>query len=171
MPYNARNSDALGIAIRGLDQRTSMSLQEQLMVDLQQAMRAADVPRREAIRMLRAAILNEEIEAQRPLDDGEAIRVIDRLVKRHRDSIELFEKGGRPDLVAHEQAQLAVIQAYLPERIGLADLEAQVRAAILQTGARGRSDSGKVMQLLAAQLRGKADLSEVNRIVREQLSA
>jgi uncharacterized protein YqeY len=66
---------------------------------------------------------------------------------------------------------MAVIQAYLPERTGSADIEAQVRAAILQTGARGRSDSGKVMQLLAAQLRGKADLSEVSRIVREQLSA
>lgn len=148
-----------------------MSLQERLMTDLKSAMRAADVPRREAIRMLRAAILNEEIEVQRPLEDAEALRVIDRLVKRHRDSIEQFEKGGRPDLVAHEQTQMAVIQAYLPERIGPADLEEQVRAAILQTGAHGRSDSGKVMQVLAAQLRGKADLSEVSRIVREQLSA
>jgi uncharacterized protein YqeY len=148
-----------------------MSLQERLMTDLKAAMRAGDVPRREAIRMLRAAILNEEIEVQHPLEDPQALRVIDRLVKRHRDSIEQFEKGGRPDLVAHEQAQMAVIQAYLPERVGPADLEQQVRAAILQTGARGHSDSGKVMQVLAAQLRGKADLSEVSRIVREQLSA
>ena len=77
-----------------------MSLQEQLITDLKSAMRAADVPRREAIRMLRAAILNEEIEIRRPLDDAEALRVIDRLVKRHRDSIEQFEKGGRSDLVS-----------------------------------------------------------------------
>src|SRR4051812_17836049 len=165
MTYNLPNSPTLAVANRGLDDRTSMSLQEQLMADLKSAMRASDVTRREAIRLLRAAILNEEIEIQRPLEDAEAIRVIDRLVKRHRDSIEQFEKGGRPDLVAHEQAQLSVIQAYLPERSGASDLEEQVRAAIAQTGARERSESGKVMQVLAAQLRGKADLSEVSRIV------
>jgi uncharacterized protein len=152
-------------------ERTAMSLQDQLMVDLKEAMRAGDVPRREAIRMLRAAILNEEIELQRPLETAEAERVVDRLIKRHRDSIEQFQRGGRADLVAHEEAQLAVIRTYLPERTGATEIEAQVRAAIVELGARDRSDSGKVMRRLAAELRGKADLGEVSRLVNTLLGA
>jgi uncharacterized protein YqeY len=148
-----------------------MTLQERLMSDLKVAMREGDPSRREAIRMLRAAVLNEEIDQQRRLNDDDVLRVVERVVKRHHDSIEQFQKGGRADLVAHEQAQLAVVKSYLPERMPREEIEAHVKAAITETGARGRGDTGKLMQRLAGELRGKADLKEVNRVVQEQLGA
>ena len=141
------------------------------MADLRAAMREADVPRREAIRLLRAAVLNEEIERRRPLTDEETLVVVQRLVNRHQDSIEQFERGGRPDLVAYEQAQLAAIRSYLPERLPREEIEAHVQAAIQETGARNRADAGRVMQRLAGELRGRADLREVSRLVQERLGA
>jgi uncharacterized protein YqeY len=148
-----------------------LTLQDRLLTDLKAAMRGGDVARREAIRMLRAAILNEEIERQRQLTNDESIRVVERLVKRHRESIEQFERGGRPDLVAVEQDQLRTIQDYLPQQLSTDEIVQRVRAAIAATGANNASDSGKVMQRLASELRGKADLKEVSRLVREQLGA
>lgn len=148
-----------------------MTLQQQILEDLKAAMRAGDVERREALRMLRAAILNEEIERQHTLSDGEVLAVIERLIKRHQDSIEQFRQGNRPDLVAREEAQMAAIRAYLPERLTREEIEARVRAAIAETGARGRGDVGKVMQRLAPELRGRADLKEVNRVVQDLLGA
>jgi uncharacterized protein YqeY len=149
----------------------AMSLQERLMADLQTAMREGDATRREAIRMLRAAILNDEIDSGRRLNEDETLRVVERVVRRHHDSIEQFQKGGRADLVAHEQAQLAAIQIYLPQKMPREEIEVHVRAAINETGARGRGDTGKLMQRLAGELRGKADLKEVNRVVQELLGA
>jgi uncharacterized protein YqeY len=149
----------------------AMSLQERLMADLQTAMREGDATRREAIRMLRAAILNDEIDQGRRLNEDETLRVVERVVRRHHDSIEQFQKGGRADLVTHEQAQLAAIQPYLPQKMPRDEIEIHVRAAIDETGARGRGDTGKLMQLLAGELRGKADLKEVNRVVQELLGA
>lgn len=148
-----------------------MTLQQQILEDLKAAMRAGDVERREALRMLRAAILNEEIERQHTLSDGEVLAVIERLIKRHQDSIEQFRQGNRLDLVAREEAQMAAIRAYLPERLTREEIEARVRAAIAETGARGRGDVGKVMQRLAPELRGRADLKEVNRVVQDLLGA
>lgn len=146
-----------------------MALQDQLMADLREAMRAGDVERREAIRMLRAAILNQEIEVGHPLGDDEAAAVVMRLAKRHRESIEEFQRGNRPDLVTHEQAQLAAIEAYLPRQMGRDEVEAHVRAAIAATGAASPGDVGKVMRQLSAELRGKADLKLVNQVALELL--
>jgi uncharacterized protein YqeY len=115
--------------------------------------------------------LNEEIERQRPLTDNEALGVVERVVKRHHDSIEQFQKGSRPDLVAHEERQLAVAQSYLPQKMAREEIEVHVKAAISDTGAQGRGDAGKLMQRLAGELRGRADLNEVNRVVQEQLGA
>jgi uncharacterized protein YqeY len=148
-----------------------MSIQDRLMDDLKAAMREGDATRREAIRMVRAAVLHEEKERQRPLNDVEVFQVLQRLVNRHQDSIEQFQKGGREDLVAHEQAQLAVVRSYLPQQMGREEIEPRVRAAIAETGASGRGDIGKVMQRLSGELRGKADLKEVNRVVQELLGA
>ena len=149
----------------------AMSLQERLVADLKTAMREGDASRREAIRMLRAAILNDEIDVGRPLSEDETLRVVERLVRRHHDSIEQFQKGGRADLVTHEQAQLAAIQTYLPQKMPREEIEVHVRAAIDESGARGRGDTGKLMQRLAGELRGKADLKEVNAVVQELLGA
>jgi uncharacterized protein YqeY len=169
-----------------------MTLQERLMADLKIAMREGDATRRESIRMLRAAILNEELELQRQefeargadaaepdaaaiprrvLTEQESLRVIERLVKRHRDSIEQFQRGGRPDLVARERSQLAVLEGYLPERLSRGEIEPLVRAAIAETGAASRKDMARVMQRLSSELRGKADLKEVSQMVQEQLGA
>jgi uncharacterized protein YqeY len=146
-----------------------MRLQDRLITDLKIAMREHDAPRREAIRMLRAAVLNEEIEKRRQLDEAEAVRVVERLVKRHQDSIDQFRKGGREDLVEYEQRQLATVQAYLPARLPPEEIDRQVREAIAAVGAQGPGDSGKVMQRLSAALRGQADMREVNRRVQELL--
>lgn len=146
-----------------------MTLQDRLIADLKVAMREHDVPRREAIRMLRAAVLNEEIEKQRQLEDAESARVVERLVKRHEESIEQFKKGGRADLVEYEEAQLATVRGYLPRQLPTEQVEARVRAAIAATGATGPADSGRVMQKLAAELRGQTDLKKVSQLVQELL--
>jgi uncharacterized protein YqeY len=170
------------------------AFEERLMADLKSAMRDGDTTRREAIRMLRAAILNEELELQRQalealqassdqplpedqavprrsLTDDETLRLFQRLVKRHHDSIEQFQRGGRSDLVAHEEAQLAIIQGYLPQQMGRDEIEALVRSVIAETGATSRRDMGKVMPRLTQELRGRADPREVNRVVQELLGA
>ena len=155
------------------------------MADLKAAMREGDETRREAIRMLRAAILNEEVDLQRrafeaggadgsvprrALTDEEAQRVVERLVKRHQDSIAEFRKGGRSDLVAREEAQLAVVAGYLPYQLfGRSEIEAAVRAAIAQAGASGPRELGKVMGRLSGELRGKADMNEVRQVAQELL--
>lgn len=156
------------------------------MADLKVAMREGDETRREAIRMLRAAILNEEVElqrrafeagrdqasvARRPLTDEESQRVVERLVKRHQDSIAEFRKGNRQDLVDREEAQLAVVVSYLPYRLyGRAAIAVAVRAAIAQTGAQGPRELGKVMGRLSGELRGKADMNEVRQVAQELLT-
>jgi uncharacterized protein YqeY len=161
------------------------------MEDLKAAMREGDATRREAIRMLRAAILNEEVELQkqafeargadaaegteiprRPLTDEEIVGVVERLVKRHQDSIAEFRKGGRADLVAREESQLAVIADYLPYKLySRAEIEQAVRRAVAETGASGPRDMGKVMPRLSGELRGKADMNEVRAVVQEVLGA
>jgi uncharacterized protein YqeY len=175
-----------------------VAIQERLLEDLKSAMRSGDVPRREALRLLRAEIQREEMESQRlvaekalrgqpagaedsieaierrSLSDEQVVSVLKRLVKRHEDAIDQFEKGNRADLVAHEQAQLAVIQSYLSDlapSMDRAEIETRARTAIEATGARGRGDMGKVMARLAGELRGKADLKLVNRVVQELLEA
>lgn len=160
------------------------------MADLKAAMRAGDDTRREAIRMLRAAILNEEVELQRrafearrsgeaeaeavprrALTDEESTQVVERLVKRHQDSIAEFRRGGRADLVAREEAQLAVVASYLPYQLyGRAEIEAAVRSAIGEAGARGPRDLGKLMGRLSSELRGKADMNDVRQVAQELLA-
>jgi uncharacterized protein YqeY len=148
-----------------------MQLQDQLMADLKTAMRTGDVARREAIRMLRAAMLNEQIELGHELSDDEAGRVVLRIVKRHRESIEEFERGHRADLVASEQAQLAAITPYLPAQMDEAEILRHVNEAIAATGATSSADIGRVMRHLSGELRGKADLKVVNQVVRDRLQA
>jgi uncharacterized protein len=166
-----------------------MAIPDRLMDDLKAAMRSGDVTRREAIRMLRAEILKEEVEQQkrafdacggeaageaaverRPLGDEEIVGVVERLVKRHQDSIAEFRKGGREDLIAHEEAQLAVIAEYLPYKLYTpAEIEDAVRRAIAESGASGPRDLGKVMPRLSGELRGRADMNAVRRVVQDLL--
>ena len=148
-----------------------MDLQQRLMADLKEAMRTGDDDRRDAIRMLRAALKNEEIELRRPLTGEEADTVVTRIARRHRESIEQFRQAGRDDLVAHEEAQLAALDRYVPRLMSAADIEEQVRTVMAETDAAGPRAQGQIMGVLARRLRGKADLKEVSEVVRRILSA
>ena len=135
------------------------------MADLAEAMRKGDQTRRSVIRLVRAGIKNAEIAQQRPLDEGEVARVIQKEAQEHRDSIEEFKKGNRLDLVAKKEAELAVLLEYLPQQVSREELEASARRVIEEVGARGPRDKGKVMPQLMAQLRGRADGREINAVV------
>jgi uncharacterized protein YqeY len=170
-----------------------MSLKDQLMQDLKDAMKAGEETRKATIRMLRSAISAAEIEkraafvsAQRAqgvdvesltldkarfaLTDEETLAVIQKQAKQRRDSIVEFKKGGRADLVAAEEAELAVIQAYLPRQMARDEVLAAARKAAADMGISDMSDMGPLMKHLMAQLKGKADGRLVNQVVREILS-
>ncbi len=149
--------------------RGDAALQERLMADLADAMKKGDQTRRSVIRLVRAGIVNAEIAQQRPLDEGEVLRILQKEAQEHRDSIEEFKKGNRPDLVAKEEAELAVILEYLPQQMSRAEIEAIARSVMGEVGAKGPRDKGKVMPQLIAQLRGRADGREVNSVVTELL--
>jgi len=148
-----------------------MDLQERLMADMKQAMRDKDVLRRDVIRMARAAIKNAEIEKQAPLDDQEVIAVITKEVKKRRESIEMFAKGGRDDLVAQEEAEIGVLDDYLPEMMSEQEIEAVVGAIISEMGASAAAQFGPVMGKTMAKLRGQADGKLVNQVVKRLLGS
>ena len=141
-----------------------MSLKRRLDDDLKEAMRSGDRLRRSVIRLLRAAIKNEEIAAQRELDDAGVVDVLTRQVKQRRDSIEAFTQGGRQDMVDNEQAEVAVILEYLPRQMDADELTALVKLAIDETGAAGPADMGKVMGRVMPQVKGRAQGGQVSAI-------
>lgn len=148
-----------------------MDLQETLSDELKAAMRSGDTTRRDAIRMLRAALKNEEIELRHPLTDDESARVVARIAKRHRESIDQFKQGNRQDLVDHEEAQLAVIEQFLPTLMPREQIEAEVRAVLPTLDTSGPRAQGAVMAALAPTLRGKADMKVVSEVVRSLLAS
>jgi hypothetical protein len=147
-----------------------MPLKEQLNSDLREALRSGDEHRKAALRMVLAALHNAEIEARAELDEGAILGVLTKEVKQRRESIEEFRKGHREDLVAREEAQLAVIQPYLPQQMTREEIIEAARNVIAEVGARGPSDKGKVMPVLINQLRGRADGREINAVVTELLA-
>ncbi|HHX45258.1 MAG TPA: GatB/YqeY domain-containing protein [Chloroflexi bacterium] len=147
-----------------------MNLKERLMADLKDAMRQGDIPRREAIRMARAAVINAEIAWQREATDAEVQQVIAQEVKRRVEAIELFRQGGRDDLVRAEEAQLGVLRAYLPEQLSREEVTAVVQRVIDAMGATSPAQLGPVMRQVMAELKGKADGRMVNEIVRDLLA-
>jgi hypothetical protein len=134
------------------------------------AMRKKDQARLSALRMLKAAFMNREVEKGRALDDAEARQVVTSLVKQRRDSIEQFAKGGRQDLVAKESAEIAVLESYLPPAADPAVVERAVAEAIAETGASSAKDMGRVMKAVMARLAGQnVDGKAVNEQVRKAL--
>jgi uncharacterized protein YqeY len=127
--------------------------------------------RRDAIRMLRAAMKNEQIELRHPLSEQESQAVVARIAKRHRESIEQFKQGNRPDLVQREEAQLAVVEGFLPEQMSRDEIEAEVRAALATVDVSGPRAQGAVMAALAPKLRGRADMKLVSELVRDALAS
>ena len=132
-----------------------MSLREQIVKDLTSAMKAQDANRTSTLRMVKAAMMNRQIEKGGALDDEETQKLLRSLVKQRRDSIEQYEKAGRQELVDKEKAEIVVIETYLPQAASADEIEAAVAAAIAQTGATSIKDMGKVMKSAQATLTGK----------------
>jgi uncharacterized protein YqeY len=148
-----------------------MTLKEQIITDMTAAMKASDKARTSALRMVKAAIQNREIEKGGALDDDELMKLLRSLVKQRRDSIEAYEKGNRQDLVAKEAAEITVIETYLPQAASVTEIEQAVVAALSETGADSMKDMGKVMKAAQARLAGKnADGRTVSEIVKAKLS-
>lgn len=146
-------------------------LKQKLSDDLKQAMRSGDTIKRGAIRMLMAAINNAEIARQAKLEDSDIFGVIAKEVRQRRESIEAFKQGNRDDLVAQEEAELAVLQEYLPQQVSREEIIAAARRIIDEVGAQGPGDKGKVMPKLIAQLKGRADGREINAVVTDLLQS
>ena len=146
------------------------SLKQKLMDDLKQAMRAGDEVRRSVIRLVMAAIKNAEIARHGAVDDGDILGIIAKEARQRGESIEAFRQGNRQDLVAREEAELAVLQQYLPQQMTRDEVMEAARRVIDEVGASGLSDKGKVMPKLIAQLKGRADGREINAVVTELLS-
>ena len=147
------------------------SLKPKLMDDLKQAMRGGDKVRRGVIRLLMANIKNAEIAHQSELDDADILGIIAKEIRQRKESIESFKQGTRDDLVAQEEAELVVLQEYLPRQMTREEIIAEARRVIEEVGAQGPGDKGKVMPKLIAQLKGKADGREINAVVTELLAS
>lgn len=148
-----------------------MSLGAKITDDMKQAMRAKQTDRLAAIRMLKNAIANKEKELKRELTDEEIISLVVSDVKKRKDSIEQFAKGGREDLVLAESAGISFLEGYLPEQMSEEKVRQIVSAAVAATGATAMKDMGAVMKEVMPQVKGKADGGLVNQIVKEALSS
>lgn len=137
-------------------------MKERISADMKQAMRDKDTVRKEVLRMLRAAIQRREVDERIELDEAQILAVIEKQVKQGRDSIEQFDKGGRKDLADKERAEVVILTEYLPEQMSDEDIEAQIKAAIDQTGAASMKEMGKVMGILKPTLQGRADMGAVS---------
>jgi uncharacterized protein YqeY len=148
-----------------------MTLREQIISDMTASMKAQDAPRTSTLRMVKAAMMNRQIEKGSELDDDEMGKLLRSLVKQRRDSVEQYEKGGRQDLADKEKAEIAVIEAYLPQAASHEEIEAAVTAAIIETGASSIKDMGKVMKSVQAALAGRnADGRTVSELVKARLN-
>jgi uncharacterized protein YqeY len=148
-----------------------MSLDQKIRTDLEQSLRKSDKLRCSVLRLALSSIRNAEIAQQKTLDDDGILIVIDKEAKMRRESIEAFKKGNRPDLVAKEKAELAILLEYLPEQMTREEIVAAARKVISELGAASPKDKGKVMSQLMPQLRGKAQGQEVSEVVTELLSS
>jgi uncharacterized protein len=148
-----------------------MSLKARINDDLKAAMRGGDVPRRDALRLLTAALKQREVDERKELGDADIIAIIDKMLKQRRESIAQFEKGGRQDLADQEKFELGVLQAYMPQSLSDAEIESAVASAIGETGARGAPDMGRVMAVLKPRLAGRADMGKVSALVKARLTA
>jgi len=147
-----------------------MSLKIRINDDMKTAMRGGDAPRRDALRLLLAALKQREVDERKDLGDADVVAVIEKMIKQRRESIVQFEKGGRADLAKNEQFEVAILQAYMPQALSDAEIEAALAEAIAATGAKAPSDMGKVMGVLKGKLAGRADMTKVSALVKAKLA-
>jgi uncharacterized protein YqeY len=147
-----------------------MALKDQLDADMKAAMRDKDAVKLSVVRMLKSAVKYREIEVMKPLDDAGVLQVIASEIKRHKDSVEQYRAGNRQDLVAKEEAEIAVLQTWLPAQLGEAEVKALVEAAVAKVNAQGPKDMGAVMKALMPDVQGKADGKLVSELVKARLA-
>ena len=147
-----------------------MSLKTQLTDDMKTAMKAGEKDRLGVIRLINAAIKQKEVDERIELDDAQVLAVLEKMVKQRKDSISQYDAAGRDDLAAIERAEMAVIEHYLPAKMGEAEIVDAIDAAIRSTGAAGPADMGKLMGVLKPALAGKADMGDVSKLVKQRLA-
>ena len=147
-----------------------MSLKERITEDMKTAMRAKDSERLGTIRLLQSAMKQKEVDERVELDDAAIVAIVDKMIKQRKDSIAAFEQAARQDLVDKEKAELAVLSAYLPERLSAQELSDAVLAIVKELGASGPGDMGKVMGAVKTRLAGKADMGAVSAAVKAALA-
>jgi uncharacterized protein YqeY len=147
-----------------------MPLRDQINNDMKDAMRAGDAQKRDAIRLLTAALKQKEVDERKTLADADVVAIVDKMIKQRRDSIEQFEKGGRQDLADKEKYELGVLQAYMPQALSEAEIADAITASIAEAGAKGPADMGKVMNVLRPKLAGRADMGKVSGQVKAKLA-
>ena len=147
-----------------------MTLKERITEDMKSAMRAGEKERLGTIRLVLAAIKQREVDERITLDDGQVLAVLEKLIKQRKESITQFTSGGRADLAAKEQAELIVLQTYLPAQMSDAEIDALIAEAVAASGATSIKDMGKVMGLVKAKAQGKADMGAVSARIKQKLS-
>jgi uncharacterized protein YqeY len=146
-----------------------MALKDRVTEDMKTAMRAGDKERLATIRLLLAAIKQREVDERITLDDDQVLAVIDKMMKQRREAITQFESGGRSDLVAKENAEIGVLQGYLPAQLTAAELDALIGEAITATGAASIKDMGKVMGFVKPKAQGRTDMGALSARIRQKL--
>ena len=147
-----------------------MTLKSRITDDMKSALKAGEKERLKVIRLILAAIKQQEIDSRSELDDGAVTAVLNKMVKQRRDSVTQFTAGGREDLAAIEQAEIGILDAYLPEPMSAQEIEQIIADAISETGAGELRDMGKVMAVVKQKAEGRADLGQVSAKVRAKLS-
>jgi len=147
-----------------------MNLRQKITEDMKSAMRAGDVKRRDAIRLLQAALKQKEVDERTELDDAAVIAVIEKMLKQRRDSITQYEAAGRQDLADIEKFEVEVLQVYMPKALGDVELDAVITEVIASIGENGSLKIGEVMALLKPKLAGRADMGKVSQLVKAKIS-
>ena len=147
-----------------------MNLRQQITEDMKSAMRAGDSRRRDAIRLLQAALKQREVDERIELDDVAVIAVIEKMLKQRRDSIAQYEAAHRQDLADAEKFEVSVLQGYMPSAFSDAEVDAAITEAVSTTGAKGPQDMGKVMAMLKPRLSGRTDMGKVSALVKAKLA-
>ena len=147
------------------------SLKMQITEDMKSSMRAGDNAKRDALRLILAAIKQQEVDTRKPLEDAQVLGLLDKMLKQRRESISQFRSAGRNDLIAQEQFEMDVIEAYMPTRLSDSEINSLIEDVIASTGASSLKDMGKVMGKLKSQLVGRADMAEVSGKVKTLLTS
>jgi len=143
---------------------------QRVLDDIKTAMKARDKPRLATLRLMSAAIKQKEVDERIELDEAATLAIFDKLLKQRKESISQYQKAGRDDLVAQEQAESEIIQAYMPEALGDDEIAAVIDAAIIETSASSVKDMGKVMGLVKPKLQGRVDMSSVSKTIKDRLN-